>query len=46
VINAGGRVSPRGGGPGAMLQREILVEEGVVFEPDGSIDFERYGWFV
>jgi len=46
VINAKGRVSPRGGGPGAMLQREILVEEGVVFEPDGSIDFERYGWFV
>ena len=46
VINAKGRISPRGGGPGAMLQQEILVEEGILFEPDGSIDFERYGWFV
>jgi methylated-DNA-protein-cysteine methyltransferase-like protein len=46
VINARGRISPRGGGPGAMLQREILLEEGIVFEPDGSIDFERFGWFV
>ncbi|HUF39239.1 MAG TPA: MGMT family protein [Anaerolineales bacterium] len=46
VINAKGRISPRGGGPGAMLQQEILEEEGIEFEPDGSIDFERFGWFV
>jgi methylated-DNA-protein-cysteine methyltransferase-like protein len=46
VINVKGRISPRGGGPGALLQQEILEEEGIRFEPDGSIDFERYGWFV
>lgn len=46
VINARGRISPRGGGPGDLLQHELLVEEGIVFEPDGGIDFERYGWFV
>lgn len=45
VINAKGRISPRGGGPGAFLQREILEEEGVEFELDGSIDFEKHGWF-
>jgi methylated-DNA-protein-cysteine methyltransferase-like protein len=46
VINAKGHISPRGGGPGAFLQRDILEEEGIEFEPDGAIDFERYGWFV
>jgi methylated-DNA-protein-cysteine methyltransferase-like protein len=46
VINAKGRISPRGDGPGSMIQREILEEEGVGFELDGSIDFERFGWFV
>lgn len=46
IINAKGRISPRGGGPGAMLQREILEEEGVEFSLEGGIDFETYGWFV
>ena len=46
VINAQGKVSPRGGGPGAMIQRELLEEEGVEFDADGRVDFERFGWFV
>jgi methylated-DNA-protein-cysteine methyltransferase-like protein len=46
VINAKGRISPRGGGPGAFLQREILEEEGVQFDAENGIDFEVYGWFV
>lgn len=45
VINAKGRISPRGGGPGAMLQRELLEEEGVFFDEEGKTDFERFGWF-
>jgi len=46
VINAQGKISPRGGGPGAMLQRELLEEEGVEFEADNRIDFDRFGWFA
>ena len=45
VINAKGKVSPRGGGPGAMFQRELLEEEGVLFDADGRVDFDRFGWF-
>ena len=46
VINAQGKVSPRGAGPGALLQRELLEEEGVEFDGENRIDFETYGWFV
>ena len=45
VINAKGKVSPRGGGPGAMFQRELLEEEGVLIDADGRVDFDRFGWF-
>ncbi len=44
VINAKGKISPRGGGPGAMLQREILEEEGVEFDEENRVDFDRFGW--
>lgn len=45
VINAGGRVSPRGG-PGweEGYQRHLLEEEGVVFGKSGRVDLARYGW--
>ena len=46
VINAQGKISPRGGGPGAMLQRELLEEEGVEFDSENRVDFDRFGWFV
>jgi methylated-DNA-protein-cysteine methyltransferase-like protein len=45
VINAKGKVSPRGDGPGAFFQRELLEEENVVFNDEGVVDFDRYGWF-
>ena len=41
VINAAGRVSPRGGGE--HRQRESLEAEGVVFIK-GRVDLSRYGW--
>lgn len=45
VINAGGRISPRGGiGWEEGYQRHLLEEEGVVFDERGRIDLERFGW--
>jgi methylated-DNA-protein-cysteine methyltransferase-like protein len=45
VINAGGRVSSRGGlGVEEGYQRHLLEEEGVVFSSGGRIDLERFGW--
>lgn len=45
VINAGGRVSSRGGlGVEEGYQRHLLEEEGVVFSAGGRIDLERFGW--
>lgn len=41
VINAAGRVSPRGGGE--HRQRELLESEGVVFIK-GRVDLARYLW--
>jgi len=45
VINAGGRVSSRGGlGVEEGYQRHLLEEEGVVFNAHGRTDLERFGW--
>ncbi|MEA2602550.1 MAG: methylated-DNA-protein-cysteine methyltransferase related protein [Acidobacteriota bacterium] len=45
VINAGGRVSPRGDlGVAEGYQRHLLEEEGVVFSASGRVDLERFGW--
>ena len=45
VINAQGRVSARGSGPGGtVLQRLQLEAEGVAFGPGGRVSLERYGW--
>lgn len=44
VINAKGKVSVHGDGIGNAMQRDILEQEGVIFEADGRVDFERFGW--
>lgn len=45
VINAQGEVSARTGGPTfERLQRTLLEAEGVVFDPRGRVDLDRYGW--
>jgi len=41
VINAQGKISQR---PGAQRQKELLLEEGVVFDEKDRIDLEKYGW--
>ena len=42
VINARGAVSVQG--EHAATQRRLLEREGVVFEPNGCVDLERFGW--
>jgi methylated-DNA-protein-cysteine methyltransferase-like protein len=44
VINSRGRISVRKSGDGELRQRAMLDAEGIVFDPDGRIDFTRFGW--
>jgi methylated-DNA-protein-cysteine methyltransferase-like protein len=44
VVNAQGRVSPRAEPGWEELQRQVLLEEGVVFSAAGRIDLDRFGW--
>lgn len=41
VINSQGKLSLR---PGAEKQRELLEEEGVIFNEKGRVDFKKFGW--
>ena len=41
VINSKGEISQR---PGALRQKELLLEEGVEFNEKGRIDLQKYGW--
>lgn len=44
VINVAGKISPHGMGIGSLMQRQILESEGVEFDLEGRIDFNRFGW--
>ena len=44
VINSKGQVSQHGDGIGSFLQRQLLEDEGVVFDANGKVDFDRFGW--
>lgn len=45
VVNARGEVSTRSGGSSfEKIQRTLLEAEGVVFDPTGRVDLDRYGW--
>ncbi len=45
VINRQGKISPRAGGSGGALQRQLLEAEGVRFDPKKEcIDFNEVGW--
>jgi methylated-DNA-protein-cysteine methyltransferase-like protein len=41
VVYADGSI---GGGSWADLRRQLLVDEGVVFLPDGRVDMARHAW--
>jgi methylated-DNA-protein-cysteine methyltransferase-like protein len=44
VVNSKGTVSFRPDSPGAAIQQALLEEEGVVFDQEGRIDLEIFGW--
>ena len=44
VINAQGKISVHGDGIGNTMQRILLEEEGVLFDPEGKVDFLVFGW--
>jgi methylated-DNA-protein-cysteine methyltransferase-like protein len=42
VINRKGGVAPGFAFGGEGVQRQLLESEGIVFDPDGRIDLEKY----
>lgn len=44
VVNRDGRVATGFVFGGEGVQRTMLEEEGIVFECDGSIDLDKFGW--
>lgn len=44
VINSQGRISSHGDGIGTNIQRQLLEEEGVIFDHTGRTDLKRFGW--
>lgn len=44
IINAQGKISPHGFGLGSKVQRELLAEEGILFDENGVIDLAVFGW--
>jgi methylated-DNA-protein-cysteine methyltransferase-like protein len=44
VINSQGRISLPPGSPGAVLQRTLLEDEGVVFDEKGRVNLKVFGW--
>lgn len=46
VVNREGRVATAFAFGGGETQRQLLEKEGVIFEPDGHIDLEKFGIFA
>lgn len=44
VINSKGQVSAHGIGMGSIIQRQLLEEEGIVFNADDVVNLEQFGW--
>ena len=44
VVNREGKVAESFAFGGGNIQRQMLEQEGVVFETDGHIDLLKYGW--
>ena len=43
VVNSKSQVAANFAFGGGAMQRRLLEQEGIVFEPDGSIDLKKYG---
>lgn len=46
VINSKGEISARKQGGGAQRQRQKLIDEGVVFDQNGRVSFDEFGWSI
>ncbi len=44
VVNARGVITLDARGPGGAIQRALLEAEGIVFDEQGRIDLEAFGW--
>ena len=44
VINSKGELSARKDGKADDRQRVLLLQEGIVFDQHGRVDFDRFGW--
>lgn len=44
VINSQGKISVHGNGIGTAMQRQLLEDEGVVFDNKGQVDWAEFGW--
>ncbi|MBN1354749.1 MGMT family protein [bacterium] len=44
VVNSRGFISVRSGGESCDLQRELLENEGIIFDSNGRIDLEKFGF--
>ncbi len=44
VINAQGKISPRGNEGSTIRQHLLLAEEGVQFDGNKRVDFKQFGW--
>jgi len=45
VINFKGKISPHGLGYGSALQRQLLIDEGILFDEKERIDLEKFSYF-
>lgn len=43
VVNSKGKIAENFAFGGSLAQRELLENEGIVFESDGTVDLEKYG---
>lgn len=46
VINSKGEISARKEGDSDQRQRQKLIDEGVVFDQQGRVNFDKFGWAV
>ena len=46
VVDRHGRPAATFAFGGGDVQRQLLEAEGIVFEEDGHIDLQKYGWFL
>lgn len=45
VVNREGKVAESFVFGGGSVQREMLEAEGVIFDADGYVDLDKYGWY-